>query len=302
MSCRVYLAEQESRSPSAHNFSGPGGKILPGAHLKQVRERLGLSVRQVEQLSKRLAEAKSSKEYSISHAWLTRLEKGLSTPGIYALFSLSVIYRLSFVELLALYGIHPEAAEGYAQLIKLPGTHLVASEFGKDNFTDLPTLSLRESALGETGLLSSKLEQSGEMPVAMLKRLGIQLSRYGYIGLNDFMMYPILRPGSIVLIDEQQNKLVTGEWRSDYDRPIYFLEMRDRYACAWCRLDGNQLTLLPHPMSPCSDEHFLYPRDVEIIGRVVGVYTPLPDPAGASSPQTLTSPETEPPGRRKEDA
>lgn len=265
---------------------------MPGAYLKQVRERLSLSVRQVERLSKIIANAKGSKEYFISHGWLTKLEKDQSTPGIYALFSLSVIYRIPFAELLAFYGIHLETTEQYAQLIKLPVTHLVSSGFGRDDSTDLPILSLRESALDETGLLSNKLEQSDDMPVAMLKRLGIQLSRYGYVGLNDYMLYPMLRPGSIVLIDERQNKVVTGEWRSEYDRPIYFLEMRDRYTCAWCRLDGDRLTLLPHPMSPCSDEHFLYPRDVEIMGRVVGVYSRLPYPAGTSSPQPLPSPET----------
>lgn len=256
-----------------------------------MRERLGLSVRQVEQLSKHIAEAKSSKEYFISHGWLTKLEKGQSTPGIYALFSLSVIYRISFAELLSLYGIHLEMTEQHAQLIKLPVTHIVSPGFGREDLTDVPILLLRESALGETGLLSSKLEQSGDMPVAMLKRLGIQLSRYGYVGLNDLMMYPMLRPGSIVLIDEQQNKVVTGEWRSEYDRPIYFLEMRDRYTCAWCRLDGDRLTLIPHPMSPRSEEHFLYPRDIEIIGRIVGVYSRLPDPDGMSPSAPLTSSE-----------
>lgn len=262
---------------------------MPGSYLKQVRERLGLTIRQVEHLSEMIVGAKGGKEYFISHGWLAKLEKGRSTPAIYTLFSLSVIYRISFAELLSLYDIHLETAEEYAQLIKLTETHLVSQEFSKDDSITTPNVPLRDSVPEETGLLSSLLEKSGEIPVAALKRLGIQLSRYGYVGLNDLMLYPMLRPGSIVLIDERQNKVVTGEWRSDYDRPIYFLEMRDRFTCAWCRLDGDRLTLIPHPMSPCSDEHFMYPRDVEIIGRVVGVYSRLSDPAGTSPPQITSS-------------
>jgi transcriptional regulator with XRE-family HTH domain len=255
---------------------------MPGSYLKQVRERLGLTIRQVEELSKIIVGAKGGKEYFISHGWLTKLEKGRSTPGTYTLFSLSAIYRISFAELLSLYGIHLETTEEYAQLIRHSETHLVSQEFSKAGSITTPNVPLLDSVPEETGLLSSMLEKLGEIPVAALKRLGIQFSRYGYIGMSDFMLYPMLRPGSLVLLDERQNKVATGEWRSEYDRPIYFVEIRGGFACSWCKLEGNQLTLIPHPMSPCSEQHFLYPRDAEIIGRVIGVLSRLSDPDDAN--------------------
>ena len=41
---------------------------------------------------------------------------------------------------------------------------------------------------------------------------------------------------------------------------IYFLELRDRYACGWCEARENELTLLPHPLSPCAVERFEFPE------------------------------------------
>ena len=256
---------------------------MPRAYLKQLRERLGLSVRQVEQLSKIIADAKDSTEYFISHGWLTKLESGRSTPGIYALFSLSVIYRIPYAALLSRYGIQLETTGEYSHLIKLPNTHLISEEISNlDSSMTLPDLLTPNSLPAESGLLSSLIEASGQMPVATLRCLGPQLSHYGYIGLNDHRMYPILRPGSLILIDERQNKVVPREWLPEYDRPIYFLEMREGFTCSWCKLERNYLTLIPHPKSSYSDEHFLYPRDIEIIGRVVSVLLRLDDPGGAT--------------------
>jgi hypothetical protein len=41
-----------------------------------------------------------------------------------------------------------------------------------------------------------------EVPIALIQQLEIRRGRYGYIGLQDMTMYPLLRPGSFVLIDE----------------------------------------------------------------------------------------------------
>ena len=39
-------------------------------------------------------------------------------------------------------------------------------------------------------------------------------------------MFPIIRPGSIVQIDQNQRKVVQGKWEDEDHRPIYFLELR----------------------------------------------------------------------------
>ncbi len=70
------------------------------------------------------------------------------------------------------------------------------------------------------------------------------------------MLEPMIRPGSIVLIDTQ--KKVIGDDRRDsgrtsLDRPHYFPgTTRDQgYVSGFCELDKDEkwLTLVPHPLS-----------------------------------------------------
>jgi hypothetical protein len=84
-------------------------------------------------------------------------------------------------------------------------------------------------------------------------------------------MYPLLQPGSFVLIDESRRKLVTSGWAHEFERPIYFFEHRNGYACCWCNLAESRLVLQPHPASGCNPEIFLYPDEIDVIGQVTGL-------------------------------
>jgi hypothetical protein len=37
-------------------------------------------------------------------------------------------------------------------------------------------------------------------------------------------MEPILRPGSVVLVDVSMRRLQENGWSNEYDRPLYFVE------------------------------------------------------------------------------
>ncbi|MGH9560242.1 MAG: hypothetical protein ACRD3S_02210, partial [Terracidiphilus sp.] len=115
------------------------------------------------------------------------------------------------------------------------------------------------------------VEVWGEVPVQLLQRLDVRHCQYGYVGTDDFTMYPLLRPGSFVQIESYPTRLQTAQWRTEFDRPIYFIELRDGYACSWCEIRGSQLTLIPHPLSGSTIRQFVYPSDAEIIGQVTGV-------------------------------
>ena len=95
--------------------------------------------------------------------------------------------------------------------------------------------------------------------------------RFRDIGLEDWVMYPLIQPGSLVLIDEGRRKILATGWTNEFERPIYFLEHRGGYACGWCTVIGNQLILQPHPASMCTPEVYLYPEEVEVLGQVTGV-------------------------------
>ena len=98
----------------------------PGDQLRELRNRLGITTREVEELSRRLAETTGNEEYYISNAWLTQLENKNSVPSIYKLFSLSVIYRSTFADLLAFFGIDLGNSARYQLDVPLANTHLVA--------------------------------------------------------------------------------------------------------------------------------------------------------------------------------
>jgi hypothetical protein len=74
-----------------------------------------------------------------------------------------------------------------------------------------------------------------------------------------------------VLLDENRRKIVNGGWSSEFDRPIYFFEHRNGYACGWCTLSDSRLVLQPHPASQCYPELYAYPDEIEVVGQVVGV-------------------------------
>ena len=80
--------------------------------------------------------------------------------------------------------------------------------------------------------------------------------------------------GSIVQIDTRKREIsAKNDWTHEFQRPIYFLKIKDRYFCGWCELDKDSqwLTLIPHPLSSVSSRRYKYPTEVENIGRVMSV-------------------------------
>lgn len=61
-----------------------------------------------------------------------------------------------------------------------------------------------------------------------------------------------------------------GAWRSEYERPIYFVETRTGYTCCWCTLEQDKLILQPHPLSPVQIRVLDHPKEAEVLGQVVG--------------------------------
>lgn len=94
--------------------------------------------------------------------------------------------------------------------------------------------------------------------------------RYGYIGTKDRMMHPLITPGAIVQIDEKRRRIMSGSWRRESERPIYFLETRAGFACCWCAVENGNMILQPHPLSP-ERMRILPLKEIDVIGQVVAV-------------------------------
>jgi transcriptional regulator with XRE-family HTH domain len=226
--------------------------VPAGQKLKSLRNRRNITVREVEQASRRIAGAKGDKRFCISNGWLAQLENGDSEPSIWKLFSLSVIYHANLLELLLLYNIDVNEKEKY---------EVVADPF----LTQLICQNGNGGASQEESSTTLSPSQSGDGCANHIT--------YAHLGLTDFTMYPMIRPGAQLTIDTSHNRIMMNSSRNEYERPVYFVELRGAYACGWCELQGNQLLIIPHPSSPTSVRRFTYPREAEIVGRVVSYST-----------------------------
>src|SRR5258708_1395422 len=255
-----------------------GIAVRPGEQLKDLRSRLGITTRDVTEKSQRIAEAEGNYEFYISNAWLTQIENTEATPSIYKLYSISTIYHIKFAALLLLFGVDLQKIGKHQIAMPLEQTHLTNIEAPDgDRSVSFPVRFDLGFNLESTNLLSRMIETWGEVPISLIQHLGVRHAHYGYIGLHDYTLWPMLRPGTFVQIDPRSRRVQSFKWRAEFERPVYFVELRDGYACSWCEMQGNQLVLVPHPLSPCGVRQFLFGTDAEIVGQVTGVAMRIAD-------------------------
>ena len=246
-----------------------------GRFLRTARERLGLSTRDVERMSQALAGSKQNQEYHISHAWLSRIERGELTPGIFKIYTLCTIYHHRLDQVLALFGVRIDDI-GREQIRQpLPRTHLVGtSELSTANAPS----ALEGAQLERTDLVSRMFSGLGRHDTDLFPPGSAAAPVYGYIGMKDFTLFPLIRPGTFVEIDPSQRRIQNTRWGSVFERPIYFVELHDEYACSWCEQKEGGLLLIPFPLSGNRVREVRYPAEAEVIGRVTAVSMRIAEP------------------------
>jgi hypothetical protein len=127
-----------------------------------------------------------------------------------------------------------------------------------------------------TTVLGSEIDGWETLPLSFLPPTAVQVYSYGYIGTEDRTMFPLLAPGAFVQIDESQNRVTKGPWRSIDERPIYFVETREGFRCCWCLIEGDLITLQGHPQSSEPVRVCRHPQQAEVLGRVVAAAMRFP--------------------------
>ena len=244
--------------------------LHPGKRLRQLREQLGLTVRDVEASSSRLANKRGNSAYAIPLSRLSDIETKEVVPSIYRTYALAVIYRCELRDILAWYGINLDDVASDLSVAAVPRTHRIDSIDVTGSVT-LPSLEELAFDPAQNHNLGRIIQQWGVLPLAFLSQFASVRFTYAYIGTEDLTMSPILPPGSFIQIDETRDKIIESAWKSEYDRPIYFLETRSGFRCGWCRLRDGHLTLQPHPLSPEPVRMYRHPQEVDVVGEVVGV-------------------------------
>jgi transcriptional regulator with XRE-family HTH domain len=242
-----------------------------GQKLRRARERLNLRVRDVEIASQKIAEKHHNDEFAVLINRISEIENRNLVPTLYKLYSLCAIYRLEFLDALEWYGISLASLPADALLAEIPSTHPVSFQGSPHGEAFLPLALDPGLDFHRTTYLSRMIQRWGKVPLLMLSGLDLKDHRYAFVGTEDWFMSPLLQPGSLIVIDDARRRVVNSGWTNEFDRPIYFLEHRQGYRCAWCSLSGDKLILQPHPASNCTAEVYEYPKDMEIIGQVTGV-------------------------------
>ena len=248
-----------------------------GRSLKLLRKRLNITVRDVQEASQRIAAAKGEKKYRLSNGWLVQLENRGSPPNPHHLFALAAIYRIPCPELLRLYGIDFDEQKKYEAIANPQHTQLLAANIIADVAADLEISST-------TTRLAPDLAAKFVMPFNNELNNGHSDITYGLLGTLDLTMHPLIRPGSVLQIDTRQNKPQTASWPNEFERPIYFVELHEGWACGWCELERNKLRIVPHASSSVKVREFTYPHEAEIVGRVIAYYTRCVDLARDRKP------------------
>ncbi len=204
-----------------------------GPRLRAIREKWGLSLREVEERSAHLAKDRNKPAYLISSGWLNRLEREEHEVTVSKLVALSIIYSVPTEHLLRY--TNPGAEENL--IVEFP--------------PKIPD---------ETMLLTPNIV----MPSPPFQR--------GIIGKRDLNLDPMIPPGSLVHIDTRDRAVaMRNNWTQEFQRPIYFLTGKEGDVCGWCELDKEWLTVIPHPLSPATSRRWEYRKEIETIGRVVAI-------------------------------
>jgi transcriptional regulator with XRE-family HTH domain len=231
-----------------------------GGKLRETRLAWKLTLREVEQRTLRLAQQWGNPAYRISASWLDRVERenrGLSATKLIVLAS---VYSLTPEQMLAL--CPPAGSPAHlSDEVSTPNATLLAEGPLEAHAKEwLPDSLVTDDPPAATALLPT---EHGLMPSHY---------RRGIIGRQDRTLEPMIRAGSLVLIDTQKRSIAgRREWNHEFDRPIYFLLTRDGYVSGFCELDRDTdwLTVIPHALSFESNRRWRYKKEIEVVGTVV---------------------------------
>jgi len=263
--------------------------LSAGKKLRELREHLALTLRDVELASTALAESRGIEEFIINPSRLSDIETKGVIPSIYRLYVLSVIYRADFTELLRFFGVDLSSTAADLSICKPSKTHRLEMTTGKGT-AHVPVRFDPGFDIRRSSDLGRMIENWGVVPLQFLQELSKKKYTYAYIGTEDLTMYPLLLPGSFVQVDEDRSRVEEGKWRSEFERPIYFVETREGHVCCWCSVRRGEIVLQSHPLSPVPPRILKHPQEAEVIGQVVGVAMRLVEWYAPDEPETQPSP------------
>jgi hypothetical protein len=107
------------------------------------------------------------------------------------------------------------------------------------------------------------------------------------IGSNDYTMWPLLPPGSLLELHPQKRAIRNGIW-TEFERPIYLIEYQDRLNCCYAQRRGNTLLLVAHPESPAPPSRSVPFSEAIVRGQITPIFKPLATPGSETDRKSKT--------------
>jgi hypothetical protein len=103
------------------------------------------------------------------------------------------------------------------------------------------------------------------------------------IGLSDYMMWPLLPPGTLLRLNKKMRTVDDHKW-SEFERPIYLIEHKDKFYCCHAQRKGQVLLLVSHAESPCPPSISIPSSEAKVRGQLTPIFRPLATRGSASGP------------------
>src|SRR5258708_7920785 len=156
-----------------------------GEKLKRVRDRLNLTIRDVEEASRRIANRHKNDEFVVGLSRLSEIENKGTVPTVYRLYSLCSIYRLDPIEVLEWYGIDVGELAADSLTTEISRTHPISFGSLANGHVHLPLALDPGIDIRRTTFLSRMIQKWGKLPLSLLSGIDLKDHRYAFIGSED---------------------------------------------------------------------------------------------------------------------
>ena len=193
-------------------------------------------------------------------------------PRTAVLIGLALINSLRFTDVLRILDLWSDESQH----------HSLDAMMSATTFDDLPRGFPPAAAPDPVSRWQSWLDEWGEWPT-LLSMAMPDLGQWGkrILRINQSACFkgldPLVAPHSVVVLDESK---VTPPSRAEnhrhnWDRPIFAIRHEGKTFCGYLEAHGSNLVLLPHPSASGTPRMVFRRRQVEILGQIVAVASPL---------------------------
>ena len=113
-----------------------------------------------------------------------------------------------------------------------------------------------------------------DVPIPLMLEVDWDRGPLVLIGLSDRMMWPLMPPGSLLQLDQKVKSVASGSW-SEFERPIYLIEYRNKFFCCHAQRRREILRLISHGESPSPPSLSVPFKEARVRGQLTPIFRPL---------------------------